>query len=156
MEIMLTKRSPRPTLAFAVGLLALALCPGCGSRSAPRTIGVSGRVTYQGKPVTSGTIIFHPLKPAEGSPSRPATGQLQSDGTYELSTFSPGDGAVPGEYGISITSLLSGPTPDNPQAAKVYAIPRKYTSPLTSGLTATVPAEGKEPLVMEFDLEEQE
>ena len=46
------------TLGAAFGTLGL---PGCGVSSAsPNTPLVSGRVTYQGKPVTSGSIIFMP------------------------------------------------------------------------------------------------
>ncbi len=141
-------------LALAACLFVLAVHPGCGSGSAPKTIGVSGKITYQGKPLTEGTIVFHPLKPADGYPSRPATGQLQSDGSYQLSTFAPGDGVVPGEYAVSITSLISGPSPDDPHAELVYAVPRKFTSPMTSGLTASIPADAAKSLEKDFDLKE--
>ena len=63
-------------------------------------IPVKGKVTYKGQPVTKGVVQFEP----DGY-GRPARGQLQSDGTFELTTFKPGDGVVAGEHRISISEL---------------------------------------------------
>jgi len=99
-------------------------------------IPVKGKVTYKGQPVTKGVIQFEP----DGY-GRPATGQLQSDGTFELSTLKPGDGVVAGEHRISIIEL-------DKSLAKDRAL-KKYGSPNTSRLTAEVSSEKTE---FAFDL----
>ncbi len=135
-----------------VGLLATAWVAGCGSSSAPKTIKAQGKVTFDGKSLGVGRVIFQPVKPAEGCPSRPAIGSLQADGSFELSSFQPGDGLVPGEYQIAVNTQTSGPTPENPNAPEVWAAPRRYGNPATSGLSATVPADARHTLEFNFNL----
>ena len=76
-------------------LLILFLSSGCGP-SRPETAEVRGRVTFQGKPVPEGRILFWPPN------GRPAMAEIQPDGTYELMTFDEGDGAVLGEHRVTI------------------------------------------------------
>lgn len=130
----------------------LAQATGCNRSSAPDTVQVRGHVTLAGKPVTAGTVMFEPLEVAEGLPKRPATGALQPDGTYELSSFAAGDGALPGKYKVAIISFTGGPTPEEPNRPERWNIPKKYGSTATSGLTQDVPVEADEPLVIDFEL----
>jgi hypothetical protein len=117
----------------ALATLLVGACWGCGSGSAtlPSLIPVKGKVTYKGQPVTKGVIQFEP----DGY-GRPARGQLQSDGTFELTTLKPGDGVVAGEHRISIVEL-------DKSLAKDRAL-KKYASPNTSRLTAEVNPEKTE------------
>lgn len=126
-----------PRLVALVALL-VAPCWGCGSSSGtPVTlIPVKGKVTYKGQPVTKGVIQFEP----DGY-GRPARGQLQSDGTFELTTLKPGDGVVAGEHRISFRDF-------DKSLAKDRAL-KKYESPNTSRLTAEVSPENTE---FTFDL----
>jgi len=128
---------------------------GCGERL-PETVPVSGRVTWQGKPLTSGRVVFHPQAIAEGLPRRPATGDLDAAGRFELTTFRNGDGAVPGSYRVCIFSYLSdqtGAEDDVSIPETVWRIPERYGDPSRSGLGATVPV-GSEPLTFDFQLSE--
>lgn len=69
---------------------------GCGGVS---TQPVSGTITYEGQPfVGGGDIQFIPVDPDV----KPANGAIDEDGTYVLSTFAEGDGAVAGEYRVQI------------------------------------------------------
>ncbi len=61
---------------------------GCGGNKAAPA-GVSGKVTYQGKPVTGGQISFIP----DGSGS-PYTSQIKSDGTYQVTDVPSGECTV--------------------------------------------------------------
>ncbi len=123
---------------IALAALLFGPCWGCGSSSGtPVTlIPVKGKVTYKGQPVTKGIIQFEP----DGY-GRAASGHLQSDGTFELTTLKPGDGVVAGEHRISIVEL-------DKSLAKDRAL-KKYGSPNTSRLTAEVSPEKTE---FAFDL----
>lgn len=88
--------------ALALGTLAslvFIFVGGCGSSSAPQiaTVPVQGRITYQGKPLSKGSITFQP-----DDDGQPAHGEIQPDGTFELTTVAKGDGAVPGKHIVSV------------------------------------------------------
>ena len=109
---------------------------------------VSGRVTYQGKPVPKGTITFIPVSPG----GRNATGALAPDGAYTLQTEAPEDGAQLGEYRVTIWAhdeAVLDYIPAQPVKPKLLA-PPKYENPDSSGLTRTV-VRGRN--VFDFNLE---
>jgi len=140
--------------AMLGGALAV-LAGGCGQRLPP-TVPVSGKVTWQGKALTDGTVVFQPHVIAEGLPRRPATGQLDAEGRYRLTTFRAGDGAVPGKYHVTVHSYLSEPgqmKDDIEVVEYTWRIPEMYGDPARSGLSATVPARS-DPLTLDFHLKE--
>jgi hypothetical protein len=126
---------------LALTVLILVAPVGCGRSSAPKTVVVQGKVTYKGQPVTQGYISFVPAKSGGGPVSRPATGTLTADGSYQLSTFGENDGAIPGEYQVVVISKSGGPTPEEPDAAEEWHVPEKYGTGAESGLTAAIPAD---------------
>lgn len=79
----------------AVALVTLAVS-GCGAAATPKAQ-VKGKVTVNGAPVKGGTILLAPLT-ASGEA---ASGEVQSDGTFILSTLEPGDGAPIGMSRLS-------------------------------------------------------
>jgi hypothetical protein len=84
-----------------LAVTSVLLIPGCGDDSGlAKRYSVSGTVTYQGKNVEKGTITFKPDDPA----GRTASGDIK-DGSYSLTTATPGDGALPGKYKISIVAV---------------------------------------------------
>lgn len=123
-----------------VALVVGVILNGCaGGASGPKTGQVSGTVTYQGKPVSGVTVVFHP------SSGPVATGTTDDSGEFQLMTSKPGDGAPVGMCKVTI----SAPTPvgeSDPAAAEKAAaeaaaqskIPAKYQSPDSSGLTYDV------------------
>jgi hypothetical protein len=123
----------------------LLLFAGCGG-DGRKTAVVNGKVTYRGKAVSSGTVTF---VPETGGPS--ATGEIQSDGTFTMTTYKPGDGAVLGKHKVFIVAMedMSGKLPEERKPLPAPLIPLKYTSIATSPLTADVA--GRENTV-EFDL----
>jgi hypothetical protein len=98
-------------------------------------VSVRGQVTYQGRPLAGGTVTF---VPAEPGPS--ATGQIQPDGQFALTTFRPGDGALPGHYAVMVIAVgdTAGRLPDDANPPAALLIPRKYASHRTSEITAEV------------------
>jgi hypothetical protein len=123
-------------LTIAVGVC---ICvAGCGGPS-PRPVMVRGQVTYNGRPLGGGTVTF---VPADYGP--PASGQIQPDGQFALSTFRPGDGALPGRYAVMVIAVGStaGRLPDEANPPAALLVPRKYASHRTSDLTAKVAEPG--------------
>lgn len=112
-----------------VGALLVGL-PACTGE--PRTFPVKGTVMYNGKPVPKGTVLFTPVS---GGPT--ATGELNEEGTYRLTTYKPGDGAVLGEYRVAIMAM-EGPLQGDPPIAPPPIIPDKYSSLALSDLKANV------------------
>ena len=108
-------------------LLASVLClAGCGP-SVGATYKVTGTVKFSdGTPLTKGTVLFT-------SDKHSATGPIQEDGTYSLTTLKPGDGAPPGDYKVTLGGDAAGTYPDN----KPLVDP-KFLGTTTSGLTASV------------------
>jgi hypothetical protein len=90
---------PIRTRWLLVGCLVAVVVAGCGG---PRLGRVTGRVTVAGKPVTSGTIMFHP----DAGPT--AVGTIGPNGTYTLTTIKPGDGALVGSHRVTIQATTVG------------------------------------------------
>jgi hypothetical protein len=122
--------------ALALALLAVAAIPlGCG-KSGPEMARVSGKVTYKGQPVPKGTITFVSSDPGR----RNATGVLAPDGTYRLQTEEPGDGAMLGDYKVTVSAHdepVLDYIPAKPVPKKLL-VPETYESPQASTLKATV------------------
>jgi hypothetical protein len=119
-------------LAFA---LAWGLFSGCGGESGELpTVRVSGTLAVDGKPVSKGTVHFHPEK------GRPATGIVQ-DGKFSLSTYSEGDGVIPGKNRVAVEVVEEVPMKDGDTTSKSL-IPVKFTNPDESGLQLEVRATG--------------
>lgn len=89
----------RKSLAAAVRTsLAITLLASCllsvGCDSGIATSPVRGTVTIDGQAYTQGgSVVFQPA-----GKGKMASGKIGPDGSYELSTYSPGDGAVPGMH----------------------------------------------------------
>lgn len=117
--------------------LVLFLMAGCSSSNNPKTYPVTGKVTYRGQPVTSGMIM---LTPVDGGHA--ATGSLERDGSFRLTTFEKDDGAVPGSYQVAIQAFPAegAGLPGAEFAGKPPPIPPKYASAMSSGLTAEITA----------------
>jgi hypothetical protein len=144
-------------IATGLSLVSLALLvTGCGGPSRPETALVSGRVTYRGKPVLTGQIMFYP------EDGRSAASAIGPDGVYRLGTFSATDGATPGRYRVTIQAIrfktLPRPKTLDEEArggdvivrtAPEWLVPEKYFRPETTPLTAEV-KRGKN--TIDFDL----
>lgn len=72
-------------VSFAIPMIVLLAC-GCGARDYRDTLplaSVHGKVTYQGKPLDSGQVVFVQEKDTVGVIT---TGLIQSDGAYKMET----------------------------------------------------------------------
>jgi len=134
-------------MASLVVLTAL----GCGSGDdLPRRYSVTGKVTYNAKPLPRGSVRFIPSDPD----GRAAGGDIV-DGSYSLTTQDQDDGAIPGKYQVTVSATEVNVSKDVAaakskgmiisqdqiaKAKRTALIPPKYMAPDTSGLTADVQA----------------
>lgn len=128
----------RTTVAvLGMGIVATILA-GCGP-AGPKTIPVSGTVLRDGNPIAGGIVRFNPADPKQG---HLAEGKLDPSGKFILSTFQPGDGALAGDYNITVLPAVESPNElakdKAKNAANAAAIPPKYQDPKTSGLKETI------------------
>lgn len=127
-----------------VAMLGVVFVGGCGTKY-PETAPVSGKITVDGVPVTTGRIIFYPT-----SGARLSSGEIQPDGNYSLTTFKAGDGALLGSHRVVIESTkVVGPTsaktiadesqtPVSALGRVIWLVDEKYSQPSTTDLSAEV------------------
>ena len=89
-------RWPRTLAGGALAATLLVIGQGCGARQKP--VPTEGVVTLDGKPVAGVIVTFNPV--GEG---KAASGTTEADGAFRLTTFRTHDGALPGDYKITIT-----------------------------------------------------
>ncbi len=133
-QTMMDRITTRRLLAalLAAGGLMAAGCDG----GTPLTAPTKGVVELDGMPLSSGTIRFIPKGGRSGH------GIIQSDGTFSVSTFEDGDGALIGPNNISVVSW-EGSGGDglhgDPGAAPTKSlIPAEFNKPHSSGLKCEV------------------
>lgn len=135
----------RTILASLTVLSVVALLSGC--TQTPSVVPVSGKVLYNGEPLPFGIVMFQPEK------GQAAQGEIQSDGSFQLSTYGPNDGAVPGSHKVSVrcfSSQKSGPDGGDSGAPGRLLIPQQYTRFGQSGLSADIAAGSTQPIVLEL------
>jgi hypothetical protein len=136
-------------IRWASSLAVLSMTLGCGGQEelAP----ASGKVLYKGKPLAFGSVMFQ-----HASGGQPSQGEIQPDGTFEMSTFDANDGA---RIGPNLVSIFCYESQDPARKAQRSAgeqslgrllIPRKYTLFSSSGLRVDVSPEKNDPFVFEL------
>ena len=146
--------SRRACLSATLAVAAV-LPLGCGS-SGPEMVPIRGTVKFDGTPLTGGTVEYIPTEPQ----GRKAIGRIADDGTFELTTFKDGDGAIVGSYKVVVTALA--PHPGEPTAEQLLAnggkairrqslIPDHYSDAEASGISDDVTSDHSG--VFDIDLE---
>ena len=110
---------------------------------------VSGRVTFEGRPVPKAIVRFVPE-------SRPmAAAGTDDDGRYRLTTRRPMDGAYIGRHKVIVTAWMPGAGDTSGVAAEPERpdIPKVFRNAVTSPLNVEVTAEG--PNQFDFELAKQ-
>ena len=141
-------------LIYSAVFVAATICTGCGGDG---TVKVSGTVTLDGAPLANVQVNFD-------SPTgkvRPASGMTNGEGKFKLKTIKENDGAMPGEYKVTVAKL--GPAADmsNKDAFKKMqeqakqktdsGIHDNYTNFAKTPLKVTVPVKGELVLALKKD-----
>lgn len=99
--------SPRVTVAIGLVTVAFFLA-GCGDGDQFETAPVSGTVTLNGEPVTAGTIMLSPISDGDSQlTGKGAAGPVQEDGSFVLTTYEEGDGAILGKHRLAYAAPMT-------------------------------------------------
>jgi hypothetical protein len=120
---------------IAIAGLLLSTAVGCSEQQT--TYIVHGMVVYpDGKPLTKGTVEFEAV-----DEERPitASSEIEADGTFQLGTFAPKDGAIPGRQHIAvITDAEIGTEAERPEFLPPAVVASRFSEFKTSGLETVV------------------
>jgi hypothetical protein len=112
-----------------IGVISLCVLGGCNG-SPYEVAPVRGLVKLNDAPFPQGSIVFSPIAQGEdANPGKPGTAKIQPDGSYQLSTFSKGDGAVVGEHWVTIINHDEDNMPDGvPEFARIQVPEKKMVA----------------------------
>ncbi|HAV31590.1 MAG TPA: hypothetical protein DC058_01635 [Planctomycetaceae bacterium] len=125
------------------GLLAAVLLAGCSEKPAWEvSYPAAGLLTFRGRPVPNADIVLFPEDSTWPETVRPRA-RTKEDGTFEVWTSEPGDGAPAGSYKVTLVRTEVGFS-KGAVVAKPNDLPRKYERPDSSDLRVTIaPGESK-------------
>ena len=135
-------RMTKTRLAGSFVMLSMSLIVGCGSDQLPLSA-VSGQVTLNGRPLTNAKVVFLP----ESGPA--ASGDLDAEGRFQLTTYTRHDGAVIGQHRVTVVPVVlgvilePGKLPQPPPPIEGPDIPTRYQQAATSTLRCEVSEDGK-------------
>jgi hypothetical protein len=144
---------------------AVASKPGLKERTAveakgQRLVKVSGTVKFKdGTPLQvpeggRAVVTFTPADTtgelAPGQIRKGASGTVKEGGRFDMGTIKPGDGVLPGRYKVFLATQKN--VAANPNDPANQLVPKKYTSPDTSGLEVTI---DKPTSDLRFELDKQ-
>ena len=106
-------------------LFLICFFTGCGE--SPYVVApVRGKVLLNNQPLPNGGIMFAPIAQGESANAgRIAVGRFQEDGSYILTTYDDGDGAVVGEHWVTIVNNDEDNLPDGVPSFARIQVPEK-------------------------------
>jgi hypothetical protein len=127
-------------------------CVGCSQPPDAELVPVSGRVFLGDTPLAFGTVIFQPQA------GQAATGKIEPDGRFSLSTNQPDDGALVGRHRVRVMCYSSqdpSRAGDGSQGDSLgeLLIPQRYTALASSGIEVMVLAGGNAPFIIKLEPE---
>ena len=147
---------------FAVTLVALLGCS--GEPQVAGVVPVTGTVKQKGSPLAGATVTFAPAGQTAGA--RAASGKTDDSGRFKLTTLKADDGALPGDYQVTVTKTETiGKTYTIEEANEYYnknqksppppetkhLLAEKYSKGTTSGLKASVKKGDKNDFTFEVE-----
>jgi hypothetical protein len=141
-------------------MATVATFSGCGAGAGadrPVTAIARGIVTYRGEPVSEAVVVLQPSDKRGYS----ASAMTDREGRFDLKTFPPESGAVPGFYGVVIMKVSQedvyaeseegirpkGSASKGSAPQPTSLIPARYSDPSKSELNVEVPSSGTDHLL---------
>jgi hypothetical protein len=135
-----------------LGALSL-LIAGCGSTDTqPAIYPATGKIRFNGAAPVGAVVALH----AKSQPMLPGghevvpSGLVKADGSFDLTSFAPFDGAPPGDYVLTVEWHKTSTGSDENRVLGPNALPGKYSKPSTSPLAVTIATQPNElkPIVL--------
>ena len=130
-------------LILFTGIVAI-VTVGCERGTAP----VQGKVVFADNKAVAIELAEFVITMESTEQKLSATGTIQPNGTFLLSTFEKGDGAMPGTYRVAITPPIAALISDGPMPKPI--IDSRYGKLKTSTLEVTVEP-GKNEFLLEVE-----
>lgn len=125
-------------IGFAFHAAALV---GCGAKDVgPPVVQVKGQINFEGRPIPGAIVTLHPVSQAANEQATKSSlvvtpfGIVDQDGSFQLTTRAPADGAPEGEYHVTVSWPTKGGDSDN----TYEQLPPKYQVAQSSGLKLRV------------------
>ena len=114
---------------------------GCGGTTGPKRVPVSGTVKYEDGSIPTGAVTAIRFEPARGGNAadpntKAASGTIQPDGSYQLTTVEENDGAFPGEYKVTFSVMKD-------YGDNISLVAQEFTNAATTPHSATVTLDGE-------------
>jgi hypothetical protein len=126
----------RLVLVIVVSIAAMTAAGGC--RRGPAMASVRGKVFYKDGTVPNGSLAIVRFAPTEDSTAeirKGASGAIESDGSFEMTTRIPGDGVYLGKYAVTF-AVEKGEGPSKSVVVQKYT--NRATTPFTVEVTDDV------------------
>ena len=96
------RRHWEPAAAVLFAFTLFAFPAGCGDSGPqrPETVPATGRVFFNEKPLEGAQVSF-----MGSGTQQAAVGKTDAEGRFRLTTFEPGDGAMPGEHRVTVSKV---------------------------------------------------
>jgi hypothetical protein len=148
-------KTSKPLWPLFIAICVCLMLPGCGNKN-PKTIQVQGKITYRGKPLDKAEVQFSPISDKSQALRRIASGEVDANGVYSLSTFTRGDGVLPGDYMVTVTPVKRKSGIDGEEVAPKPSalVPEVYLRTDTTPLKATIPADASGTLERDFEIKD--
>ncbi len=150
---MKTRRLPPGSLWITAAILVALGCSGKDRWQAgrPPVVESAGMITHDGKPLPDAVITLLPVAGAHSAYAR-----SDAEGKFTLTTFDANDGAVAGDYKVTVTCIVveHEPNPKDPEHlpslhhAEYSLIPEDCADQAKTPLALTIPAGGSKEFIL--------
>jgi hypothetical protein len=123
-----------------LGLPLLVSLAGCGSSPSGDRLPVflaSGKLTFDGRPLTGAFVVLHPKAAVSGRTAPRPHAQAAADGSFTLTSYESNDGAPAGNYTLTV-ELRSLVNHGGDVTAGPNTLPAKYSRVETSPITIQI------------------
>lgn len=146
-------KMPDRSVFWSSAVLAFGVCAIVGCGSSVDMVPVTGTVSFQGKALEYGSVMFQPVG-IDGA--MPARSKIAADGSFSLWTEKAGDGVRVGKCKVRVTAFEAQRTKatggeHEEMALGKSAIPARFQNFATSGIVVEVSPEMLLPFEINLD-----